>query len=767
MKYALLFLLLCGVATPAFAQDSSAADSPVARGTLSGRVVEKATQEPLIGATVRIVGTAFGAATDTEGNFTIKNIPVATYRISVSAVGYESATKTDITLNPARPVTLKIELAESSVDSKDEVVVTADYFQKSGDAVVSEQKFSYEEIRRLPGGFEDVVRTISTLPGVAQAQNGRNDLLVRGGAPSENLFLIDNIESPNINHFGTQGAGGGPLSFVNLDFVEGTTFSTGGFGVRYGDRISSVLGIDLRNGREDRQGGKATISASQFGLNLEGPVLGNGQYLFSARRSYLDFIFKAAGFSFVPEYWDFLGKASYNLGGGNSVSLLAIAALDNTRQFNDDADDRFDNSRLLSNTQNQLVAGITWKRVFKGGFFNLTLGRTLVDYKFQQNDSLLSPVFRNNSREDEFNLRLDVLYQLSRETEFTLGGGAKTTGFSSDIALKATNLDVSFSDRFYKGALYAQVSQQFLNRLRVNLGGRVDYFSGIDTKFYPAMRASASLSLDPQTNLNASAGQYFQAPSYIWLVANAQNRNLKEISTQVAVAGIDRAVTKDVKVSLEAYYKRYTDYPASLSRTYLVLANTGAGFGGSDDGFAAFGLDPLASLGQGEARGVELFVQKKLSDLKFYGVLSISVNESRFTAIDGVSRPSNFDQRVIANLSGGYQFSDQWEAGIKFRFATGRPYTPVAGASTGGDPTSGYQVTSQFNALRLEATHSLDVRVDKRWPFANWNLITYIDIQNIYNRQNPDPPEWSERLQQGEVRTGLGLLPTIGINAEF
>ena len=229
--------------------------------------------------------------------------------------------------------------------------------------------------------------------------------------------------------------------------------------------------------------------------------------------------------------------------------------------------------------------------------------------------------------------------------------------------------------------------------------------------------------------------------------------------------GIERLLAEDLKVSVEGYVKRYDDYPASLSRPYLVLANTGAGFGGADEGFASFGLEPLGSRGEGQAYGVEFFMQKKLSETPWYGVASLSLNKSTFTAIDGVERASNFDQRVIFNVSGGWRITDQWETGLKFRFATGRPYTPV---DSTGDPTFGYQLTDQYNSLQLAASHSLDIRVDKRWPFAKWNLITYLDIQNIYNRKNPNAPRYNARLGgPDDDEGGIGLLPTIGISAEW
>ncbi|MCW8811982.1 MAG: TonB-dependent receptor, partial [Chlorobium sp.] len=290
-------------------------------GSVYGRIMDNSTNEPLVGANVIVVGTNYGAATSFDGEYLITGLPPNTYQIKVSIIGYNSLIKTDISVMPGRPAQVDFELTTAAIELEG-VVVQSGYFDRNQIEVNSTIGFSNEEIRRSAGGFEDVVRAVSILPGVAQADPGRNDLIVRGGAPSENLYLIDGIPVQNINHFGTQGATGGPLSYVNLDFVSNTTFSTGGFSVINGDKISSVLSIDLREGRKDKIGGKGTISATQFGLDLEGPVSDNSTFILSARRSYLDFIFKAADFSFVPEYYDGFAKYDWKLDNRNSISFL-------------------------------------------------------------------------------------------------------------------------------------------------------------------------------------------------------------------------------------------------------------------------------------------------------------------------------------------------------------------------------------------------------------------------------------------------------------
>lgn len=630
--------------------------------TIKGQVLDRLTNEPVIGASVVLVGTTLGAATDIEGNFTITNVPAGVRALRVSAVGYQPYVVSDIMVMTAKPAEVRIFLTESPVELE-AVQTTASYFQTLPDRPLSNLVQSNEEIRRLPGGLEDVVRAVSILPGVAQAQAGRNDLIVRGGAPSENLFLIDNIEVGNINHFGTQGASGGPLSFVNLDYVAQTSFSTGGFSAKYGDKLSSVLTIDLKNGRSDRLGSKATISASQFGLDVEGPLDENGSFVLSARRSYLDFIFKAAGFGFVPEYWDFLGRMNYKLSPKDQLVVLGIGALDNVKLFTETAEKRYDNSRILGSNQNQFIGGLTWKHIMEKAFSTVTIGQTYVDYEYFQNDSLLQPVFRNTSYEQEIFLKADVVTYLTEKTEVSFGVALKNARFSSDILLalqttpfgESIGLNAFYRTRATKSALYAQLSQP-LGDVRVTVGGRVDYFDLIENKFTFSPRFSFVYALTPELNLSASIGRYYQAPSYIWLVANSSNRQLQFVGADQFIFGTEYFIRPDMRLSVETYRKNYFNYPASTLRPYLVLANTGAGFGGAEEGFASFGFDPLVSSGKGRVNGIELLLQKKLSEVPHYGIVSISYTKSEFKGIDGIWRPGAFDQRWIINVGGGVPF---------------------------------------------------------------------------------------------------------------
>lgn len=738
-----------------------------ARGKIIGKVVDETTKEPIPGVNVLVVGTTFGSATDLDGNFSINNVDVGSYQVRISSVGYNTVVKPDVIVNSAKPAELLVNLTQAVIEFEG-ITVRSDFFSKDPSEIGSIASFSYEEIRRAPGGFEDVVRALSVLPGVAQASAGRNDLIVRGGAPSENLYVVDGFVVPNINHFGSQGATGGPLSFVNLDFVRETSFSTGGFSTLYGDKLSSVLTIDLREGRKDKLGGKGTISASQFGLNLEGPIGEKGNIIFSVRRSYLDFIFNAAGFNFVPQYYDALTKFTYNLDAKNRISYLFIGAFDNVKFNNETSEDRYDNSRILGSDQNTYVTGVSFRHLFGKGFFNITLGRNFTDYDSAQRDSLLNPIFLNKSREGENELKGDLVYKLSETSELNFGASIKLIKFSADIKLpsfitsfgeKLSLSALSTKNNFTKINSYLQYSDAFFKRLRFSFGARADYFDGIESKLYLSPRLSFSYMINELATLNLSMGVYHQSPSYIWLAAIPSNNNLKAVQVNQLVLGYERNLREDIRMKLEGFYKKYSDYPASLTRPYLVLANTGAGFGGGDDNFSSFGFEPLVSEGEGDVQGIEFSMQKKSSDTPHYALLSVTYSQARFTGVDGVERAGTYDQRWIMNLTGGYIFNKKWEASVKFRFATGNPYTPFN--------NNGTQSVANYNTARFKEFHSLDLRIDRRWDFETWTLITYLDIQNIYNNKQANTIRWDYRKGEVDQQSSIGLLPSIGISLEF
>lgn len=742
-------------------------------GTITGTVVAAGTEQPIAGAQLVVEGSDRRAVADTEGRFVILDVTPGVWRLQVRAIGFRPVIIPDVVVGSGKPTTLAIRLLTAPIDVA-AVEVRAAYFTPPVEGTTSTQTLTAEAIRRAPGVQEDVVRAVALLPGVGVTQPGRNDLVVRGGAPFENLFLVDGIEVPNINHFGTQGSTGGPLSLINVDAVEQATFSAGGFAAKYGDRTASVTSITLREGNRRQFGGEFTLSATGGFAVAEGPLGERGSFYISARRSYLDLLFKAAGFGFVPAYSDLQVKAVQDLGTRDKLSFLFIGADGTVTFFNDEADQRYDNSRVAAPSQRQYFSGLTWRHLVPRGILDVTLGRTWTAFETIQNDSLNPPntIFRAFSTEGEQSLRADLTLQATPRTEVNVGAVARyASDLSYDLLLpgqlrtdatgtpRPLSVDTTFTaDR---QALYGSVAYQATPKLRATIGMRADRYGFLEGTMRASPRLGLRYALTDRTALTASAGRYWQTPSFIWLVGDPSNALLNPFRADQAVAGIEHLLRDDVKLQFEVYAKGYAQYPRRLFRPQAVLSPSGFDDVTSD---IPFGLEPLSPEAEGRSVGAELFVQKQLSEIPVFGLASISVARTTFDGADGVSRPGSFDTRAIGNVVLGWRPNAKWELSGKFRIASGLPTTPFI--TTG--PNAGRQDFAQWNAgERLPSFNALDVRVDRRWSLRTVQLVGYIDIQNILGRENVSGLQWDQREQRVLQNTSLGLLPSIGFSIEF
>lgn len=739
-------------------------------GTLTGIVLDKASQSLLKDINIRITGTDFTARTKEDGSFRISGIPVGTYSVEFTSVNYQRYIENDVVVSTGIERELVVELQGAATD---EVVIEDSRFQKPLDATTSYKSLTFEEIRRFPGGLEDIGRVIQSLPGISLSSDGRNDLLVRGGSPAENLFIVDGFEVNNINHFGSQGSTGGPVSVLNLDFAREVNFLTGGFSARYGDKLSSVVEIKNRAGSSERFFGKINLSGIGFGANFEGPLPGKNKssWLVSARRSYLDLVFNAAGFSFIPEYTDFQAKLNYMLNNRNFIELSGFGALDKVRFNNETEENKQNNLKILTNNQNSYSTGLSWKTLLdKNSYLVTSVSRNYTNYFFSKRDSNFTETFRNDSKEGDVQLKTEYFTKMGGHTFLSFGIGGKTIKLDYDIDKKADTLLVTDPEtgnriilpalrilenmRTSKAFAYAEIVQPLLTRLRLTAGIRYDYFEMINKKNYISPRASLSVTITPKLNFNLAYGMFYQSPSYIWITANAENRNLKDIRADHYIAGIEYLFDESTRMTAEVYYKDYRDYPVSESRPYVILANN-SGFESQN----SFGLEKLISSGTGKAMGFEIFLQKALTN-RLYGTASFSYSDVKYKALDGIERRSDWDNRYVVNINAGYKIGKTWEVSAKFRLAGGRPYTPI-------NPNDGTIDYDFYNTERLPVYHRMDVRAEKKWIFKSWMLTTYIDIQNIYNRENVYEYEWNPFKREIEANKNLGILPTIGINAEF
>jgi hypothetical protein len=738
-------------------------------GLIDGRVRSGPTQQPIANATVRVAGTETVVVSGDDGRFRLR-APVGVARLEVRAIGFSPIVRSDVVVSAGKPTTLVIDLQPRVVQLAT-VDVKPSYFEPTRESPVSTQRFSAEEIRRTPGVQEDVIRALAVLPGVGVTTAGRNDLVVRGGAPFENLFVVDNVEVPNVNHFGTQGSTGGPVSLIPIEFVKDAALSAGGFGVRYGDRTSSVTTIALREGNRERRATTLNLSATGYGAIAEGPLPNDGSLLVSVRRSYLDLIFKAIGFPFIPTYTDITLKAIQRPSSRDELSFLLVGARDRINFTNTTADNRYDNSSILGSSQDQYIAGATWKRLLPNGVLTTTLGRTWSRYDAAQRDSSNPPqvIFGAKSTEGETSLRTDLTMELSPRVELTTGViGKFASALQYDITLpgqsrldqngvpRALRVDTSFTT--FRQATYAQTSIQVSDKLRLTLGGRADWYQFLRNTVRLSPRGAVAFTVDDANTFTLAGGTYYQSPQPIWLVGDARNvSTLKPLRADQVVLGWQRLVRSDLKLQIEGYAKRYADYPGRVFRPRAVLQPTGFDNVTND---IPFGLEPLTSGATGSVRGAEVLLQKRLSEVPVYGLVSASYNRTRFRGLGGATSIGAFDSPLVFNGLLGWRPNARWEFSGRVRSSAGLPTTPFT--------SDGRLDFARYNdGDRLPTFFALDVRIDRRFVFRKSQLVTYIDVQNASGRNNVSQIVWDARKRAAISDRSIGVLPSIGVNWEF
>jgi hypothetical protein len=769
-------------------------------GSLRGTVIDRESRRPLPGVNVLVLGTSLGAAADTAGDYLIPDVPVGTYRLEFRCVGYGKRTVPDVFVKSNRTVFVNADLAEQAVQGR-EVRVSAGYFRAAADEPVSVQSLSYEEIRRAPGAREDVSRMLQNLPGVNPTSDDRNDLVIRGGSPTEVLFMIDRIEVPNPNHFGTQGATGGPVSMINTEFVENMTFMSGGFTSEYGGRVSGAMDIRLREGNRYGYNGKADLNFGGAGGYAEGPLgKGRGSFLVGVHRSFLDFLSKVLNYGGTPIYSNTQGKLVYDLDGRNRLSLEWLGGDDRikigykvrTGDFTAGAADTADYQKVDFRSR-QFTAGMNWRSFWAGNFYTqfslshsynrfYTDVRSVAIAAWNEGGHLTgrtkvseSALYDNVSTENVSTARLDANWQTGRNTSLSFGGQVKLNTFDHDIRYlpahpdrpdaygrKPLGLEVRRrQDLAPKEGAYFNLKQRPFDRLTVNLGARADRFDLLDeTCFSP--RLNVSYDAGGRVELHAGTGRYYQDPEFIFITSDASNkRNLKDIRCDHFIAGVNVLLAPSARLTVEVYRKLYGRYPVSADSGYemITMANTGAEYGSNGTS------GRLVSLGRGRANGIDLMIQKKMSD-RVYGLVSYSRSVIRNRALDGVYRDGAFDNRNVFNLVFGWQRNKNWEYSAKWRYAGGTPYTPYDRQASIAANEGRLDLTA-VNGERFPAYHRLDLRVDHREYYRKGSLVEYFSIENAYDRKNVLNGFWNRAGQKMDYNYQTGFFVVGGVSYEF
>ena len=765
---------------------------------IRGSVVDDATNEGLVQAVVSIQGSPIQVITDFDGHFEIKGIVPGLYNISVSTIGYNSKTQFEVQVTQAKPAVINFRLREA-LQILDEVEISAQQqFKQEAQSPVSVQSIGINEIQRNPGGNIDISKVIQSLPGVASGVAFRNDLIIRGGGPNENRFYLDGIEIPAINHFATQGASGGPVGMINVNFIRDVDFYTSAFPAQRGNSLSSIMEINLKDGRTDKTGGIFQIGASEVGLTLDGPINKKTTYLASVRRSYLQFLFKAIGLPFLPTYNDYQFKVKHNFNRNNKLTILSLGAYDvsvlNTDQ-NETPEQRYILNYLPEYNQWNYSIGAKYTHLGPKGITNLVLSRFMLNnesYKYENNNRDLDQLLNYSSQEVENKFRLEHQVKKTR-WESMVGFGLEQAKYNTQTLDKRLPggfiLDYTTDAVYYKANAFANWVGRFAeDRLKVSLGLRTDIINFNENTQNPLNQLSPRLALSYNLNenwtLDGNYGQYYQLPPYTALGytgIDGNNAELSFIRAEHFVVGSSQYWPWNAKTSIEGFYKRYSNYPFLL-RDSISLATVGGDFG-------VIGNQLATSTSDGRAYCLELTYQQKLYK-GFFGIAAITLVRSEFQDILENYVPSSWDNGMIATFTFGKRFGKNYEIGMQYQHLGGAPYTPFDLDKTAtiynwdvlGRGIPNYQL---LNTQRLGEFDRLNIRIDKKWYLKKVNIDLYLDLQNALAYKvagpdfidvvrdengipeiNPDKPWQYQTTTLPNINCGT-VLPSVGFLFEF
>ena len=734
-------------------------------GHLAGRATDASSSLPMSNVNVIIQELEQGSYTNDKGEYYITNLPVGSYTLRFQRIGYKPAVQTDVIIRSSRTTTQNMELHRQMIEIAG-VTSKIEYFSATEEEKTSLINFSHEEIRRAPGAAGDVSRIMLSLPSVAKVNDQSNNLIVRGGNPMENAFIIDNIEVPNINHFPHQGSSGGPIGILNVDFIEDVTFSTGGFSAQYGDKLSSIMQIDFRDANRREFNGQMDFNWAGIGGILEGPLSKKCSAMLAVKRSYLQYVIDTfdTGTSVAPTYGDAQAKISYEFNPMQKLSFLGIFADDHNApdQQNavDNAMSHFGNQDLYQGT-----AGVNWKAVWNPKLHsNTSLAYTCNDYDEDFYETFTGNyAIKNRTLEQEFKMRNSNHAILSDNLGLDFGGELKHLYHSYDNWLaETTNVtgDTIPSLAMYKdvqatkAAAYISCDYSPLQSISFTAGLRADYFSyNHQTDIAP--RLACKWQLSGCTSLNASWGMYYQSIPLLLLAQNSANENLLNPRAIHYILGMEHLLTPNTRLVIEAYQKDYARFPMDPSQPGLFILD--------DDFFNNY--EDLKDTGRALSRGVELLVQKKLAE-NIYGLASATWFHSAYCGLDGTWRDRNYDNQFIVSFEGGYKPSSGWEMSLRWIYAGGVPYTPLD-VEKSMQNHYGVLDAAQINSQRYPDYHSLNLRLDRRLFFKKTNLVLYASVWNAYGQKNIAEYYWNDETQKIEEVYQWTFLPIVGVEWEF
>jgi hypothetical protein len=771
MKMITLFILTILFISTGLVCESTDHQKNLKRGDLRGNVIEVDTRRPLPGVRVKIKGKPFETGTDANGRFVIPGVPVGSSAVEFIHPAYNPVVKTDIVIRSKRITYVLAELKYNLV-IHEEVTTTTGYFNKEAQLQpISSISYSYEEIRRAPGSAGDISRVVSVLPGVGKITDKVVGLVIRGGSPMENGFFIDNIEIPNINHFPSKGTTSGHIGLLNTDFIQDVSLLTGGFSALYGDKLSSVMEIRLRDGNVNGSDLQFDLNMAGLGFTSEGPLPGKkGSWMFSGRRSFLELVADMMKESAdIPIYSDIQGKINYSISENSHITLLGIMGSDKIN-FPEDNPKVMEKSvygdvKFFENT-----TGINWFYMWgNNGYSNTSIAYSYQKYNmdFYEVDTDERMVI-DQSSEQSIRLRNINVYKFneSNKIEFGLQGRYMTDNYvyflgnyTDNVGNNITEVSRDIRTSTWKYSGFLNYTWHPFSRLTLNPGIRADYFA-YNKHFHISPRFSFSYKLSSRTFINGAAGTYYQYLPLLFLFQDEVRKDLKDPLAYHVIFGIEHLMSPSTRLTVEIYDKEYQNFPLTPSKpSVFIVDEFSIGTGGTWE------HEQLMDTGKARSYGIECMIQKKKA-CKFYGLISASYFRTRYRGLDGIWRNRMYDNRYIFAVEGGYKPRRSWEINLRWIFAGGSPFTPFDIDASGAART-GILDKNNINGVRKPDYHSLNLRFDKHFHFRGSSLTLYLSIWNTYNRKNIDYYYWEPAANEPAVRYQWGSLPFFGLEFEF
>lgn len=757
----LIFLFTMLSAMSAFAQDLTQ--------TIRGTVVDKQTQNPLLGAVVQVLGVdGKNALADEEGRFRIEQVPVGRWQVKVSLLSYKERVQTVI-LTSGKEIVLTIELEESVIEGQEIVVVAETDKTKTNNknTTVSSRGFTIEETSRYAGSRNDPARMAANFAGVSGANDSRNDIIIRGNSPLGVLWRLNGMDIPNPNHFGSLGSTGGPISILNNNTLDNSDFLSSAFPADYGNAIAGVFDLKMRAGNNEKYEFLGQMGFNGFELAAEGPFSKknkNASFLVDYRYSTLQ-IFKALGINFgtgaaVPQYQDLTYNITLPTKRAGKFSFYGIGGLSHITMLDKDRDDKEDlygykgiDTYFRSNVG---VAGIAHTFILNessyirsnlaaSGQFNRIAADNVIFDSLGVATGLTKPNYHSTTYTNKYSANSVYNKKFSARNFIT-------TGFYADVfeTLLADSVDNNDSMgyhvlRHFKGTSlllqgFFNWQHKFSDKLTLNTGARyIHYF--LNNTYNAEPRAGLRYAFRENQSISLGAGLHSQVqPLYVYFSSVYDSAARQSMKTNVdlgltqsahGVVAYDVNLGKHTRIKAEAYYQYLFNVPVRESRPYFSVLNLGANFESPN-------VDSLVNEGSGENYGLE-FTLEKFYSKGYYYLLTASVFQSYYYGSDQVRRNTAFNGNYVFNALGGKEFKrgekHVFAIDFKLTYAGGKRYTPI---DLMASQAANVEVKDNTRAFEEQYPDyfRLDIRPSYRYNMKKMTMEVNCDFQNVTRNDN-------------------------------